>query len=218
MKKIDVLLIHPDRIYHDLLSSFFTAMPKFCLLGQYLSCKDFIDNMGGKQLNPLICVLGLPLVGGEGRSTWLKQEANQIRVLFSKSKILIMGQETEEEVLECIKFGALGYCMRSASLNVFIETLHAMAEGNSLCSPKITAALFSQAAEQASMEVALTSREQEMLQFLNRGCSNKEIAIELNLSVQTIKNHVHNLLQKLKLEGRREAVRFAKEHRLLKVI
>ncbi len=218
MKKIDVLLIHPDRIYHDLLSSFFTTVPKFCLLGNYLSCKDFIDNMGEKKIDPLICVLALPLLGEEGRSMWLKQEANHIRVLFPRSKMLIMGQETEEEVLECIKFGALGYCMRSASLNIFIETLQAMSEGNGLCSPKITAALFSQAAEQASMEVALTSREQEMLQFLNRGCSNKEIALELNLSVQTVKNHVHNLLQKLKLEGRREAVRFAREHRLLKVI
>ncbi len=130
--------------------------------------------------------------------------------------------EVESDILACIETGVAGYLSQDASLKELYRTMHAVAKGEPFCSPKIVGALFTRvAAETQKRErillmdwVNLTRRELEILPLIEEGLSNKEIALRLHIEVRTVKNHIHNILRKLQLEGRREAARFAREHGL----
>jgi DNA-binding NarL/FixJ family response regulator len=67
----------------------------------------------------------------------------------------------------------------------------------------------------ANQQEYLTHREQDIIESIEKGLCNKEIAVRLGIGVSTVKNHVHNILDKLKLQDRRSAVRYVKEHGLI---
>ena len=218
MENIRIVIIHPYCLFNELLASFVGSLPQFCLLGKFPDCNQMINDSEILNIFPDIIILAMPPIDGENQLVQLRQETTQLRVKYPKSKILVLGQASETEVLDSIKCGASGYCLQGASLETLLQTIFAMGRGESLCSPKIAADLFAKIAEQPFLNISLTSREREILQLLDKSLSNKEIASFLNISVQTVKNHIHNLLQKLNLDGRKEAVRFARQFRLLETV
>ncbi len=151
-------------------------------------------------------------------------EARLIRGTFPDAKILMMGlTELESTILACIEAGAAWYLPQEASLEQLLNNIQAVAVGEALCSPKVAGVLVSRIAE-ATRERELrrilglpnlTRRELEIIALIEEGLSNKEIAVRLHIEVQTVKNHIHNILDKLQLNGRREAARYAREQGLL---
>ena len=131
--------------------------------------------------------------------------------------------ELQSDVIGCIEAGAWGYLPQEASLEDLLNNIHAIAAGEALCSPKVAGVLFSRVAmvgrERELRQVLglpnLTRRELEVIELIEEGLSNKEIAVRLDIEVQTVKNHIHNILDKLQLDGRKEAARFARERGLL---
>jgi two-component system nitrate/nitrite response regulator NarL len=113
--------------------------------------------------------------------------------------------------------------LRDASLKDLMDHARAVASGETPCSPKVAALLFSRLRERARElqrlralgPVRLTRRELEIISLIEERLSNKEIACRLKIEVQTVKNHVHNVLEKLEVEGRNAAVRYARERGLL---
>jgi DNA-binding NarL/FixJ family response regulator len=95
--------------------------------------------------------------------------------------------------------------------------------GEAFCSPRIAGLLFSRLAERARERerrqqpgmMHLTRREIEVVALIEKGLSNKEIAVHMRIELQTVKNHVHNILEKLQLGSRREAARYARDQGLL---
>jgi two-component system, NarL family, nitrate/nitrite response regulator NarL len=132
--------------------------------------------------------------------------------------------ETEGHVLACAEAGISGYVPREAALGDLFATIKSVANGEAVCSPRIAASLFRRvaalAAERApdSPQAVLTAREVEIADLINEGLSNKEIAGRLYIQVATVKNHVHNILEKLQVHRRAEAAallrgaRFRREH------
>jgi two-component system nitrate/nitrite response regulator NarL len=126
-----------------------------------------------------------------------------------------------ELVLTCIEAGANGYTLRGASVAELAEVIRQVRQGVASCSPQITARLFARlkAYSAASVtssilnqpEVLLSQRELEILGYIAADYSNQQIADKLVISVCTVKHHVHNILEKLKLRHRWDAVRFAAE-------
>lgn len=104
-----------------------------------------------------------------------------------------------------------------------VRTIEALAKGETLYSPRVVQMLFSRASALAGHNGAsstdyaggLTPRAREIIGLIERGLCNKEIAVHLSIEVQTVKNHVHNILDKLQLQDRREAARYARERGLL---
>ncbi len=217
MGKVGVIAIDQDRIFIELLANFLKAQSQFIFLGNFINLKDMLANECFLDKPPAIIILRIQSNEGKDSLKDLGQSIRQLRILFPESKTLVVGQETEKEVIDCIRFGAAGYCLKSASLETLRQTIEALSLGESLCSSKVAAQLFAQTAEQPFLDIHLTIREREILRLLDKNLSNKEISSYLNISVQTVKNHVHNMLQKLKLDGRKEAVRFAKQNKLLEV-
>jgi DNA-binding NarL/FixJ family response regulator len=123
-------------------------------------------------------------------------------------------QEQKQDVIQCGRAGFTGYVAREASVERLCGTLVEIVAGRLACPPEIAGglmrALFGnepRPVEDHDLGLGLTRRESEVLEMLGRGLSNKEIANELCLSVATVKHHVHNLLDKLKLSRRAQAMR-----------
>jgi DNA-binding NarL/FixJ family response regulator len=152
--------------------------------------------------------------------TWSARER------FPQAQMMILGLKSEDEsVLEFIEAGAAAYLLQSASPAQLIEALRFLRDGQVHSSPRIAAAVVERIAalekERKVIPVPeapdpLTARELEILALMARGLRNKEIAHSLHITVQTVKNHVHNVLEKLRVHRRRDAVRLAYELGLLR--
>jgi two-component system nitrate/nitrite response regulator NarL len=121
--------------------------------------------------------------------------------------------EQRQEVISCGRSGFAGYVSRDASLDALCISLTNIVNGRLECPPEISSSLFralfrrDSPSPQEPADANLTRREGEVLELLGRGLSNKEIGNELCLSVATVKHHVHNVLEKLKLRKRAQAMR-----------
>ena len=154
------------------------------------------------------------------------EAAAQIRADLPSAKILMLTVSDEEEDLyEAIKAGANGYLLKEISVEEVAEAIRAVMQGQSLISPSMASKLLSEfnalvrRAEdrQQFPAPALTNREIEVLRLVAKGMSNREIAEELYISENTVKNHVRNILEKLHLHNRMEAVIYAVKERLLDI-
>jgi DNA-binding NarL/FixJ family response regulator len=152
------------------------------------------------------------------------EAARQIRDVLPSTKILMLTVSDEEDDLyEAIKAGANGYLLKEISVEEVASAIHAVMQGQSLISPSMASkllhefnALARQAAEKEQLPApVLTARELEVLKLVARGMSNKDVADELFISENTVKNHVRNILEKLHLHSRMEAVMYAVRKRLL---
>jgi DNA-binding NarL/FixJ family response regulator len=154
------------------------------------------------------------------------EAARQISMDVPTTKILMLTVSDEEDDLyEAIKAGANGYLLKEISVEEVAEAIRAVVQGQSLISPSMASKLlneFNSLARKAEERQqypapALTSRELEVLKLVARGMSNREIADQLYISENTVKNHVRNILEKLHLHSRMEAVIYAVKERLLDI-
>jgi DNA-binding NarL/FixJ family response regulator len=114
--------------------------------------------------------------------------------------------DVEADVLACAEAGICAYVPQDGTVEDIVATVLRAVSGELVCPPRIAALLFNRigklAAGVATTDTVLTSREQEIADLLAHGLSNKHIARRLGLAHATVKNHVHNVLQKLNLERR----------------
>ena len=142
------------------------------------------------------------------------------------TKILMLTVSDEEDDLyDAIKAGATGYLLKEISIEEVADAIRAVVSGQSLISPSMASKLlteFTNLAKKADEKQAvpsprLTDRELEVLKLVAQGMSNREIASELYISENTVKNHVRNILEKLHLHSRMEAVVYAVREKLLDI-
>jgi DNA-binding NarL/FixJ family response regulator len=132
----------------------------------------------------------------------------------SRIPLIALGiSDTDSEVLACAERGAAGFVTSDASLEELTGTIRRAAEGELVCSPRTAGTLLRRlgtlAAERRSESsgITLTRREQEVAALMREDLSNKEIAMRLRIEVATVKNHVHNVLDKLRVHRRSDAAR-----------
>jgi two-component system nitrate/nitrite response regulator NarL len=124
--------------------------------------------------------------------------------------------ESDDEIIACAESGVLGFVPREGSIGDIEDAVAGVIRGEAVCSPAVSAALlrriavptdtpFDDSHDQYRGSNLLTPREREVLLLIERGLSNKDIARDLGIEVRTVKNHVHNLLEKLQVGRRGEA-------------
>ena len=140
------------------------------------------------------------------------------------AKILMLTVSDEEEDLyEAVKAGATGYLLKEISIEEVANAIRAVVTGQSLISPSMASKLLSEfnslskKAQQQLMVPRLTDRELQVLKLVAQGMSNREVSTELFISENTVKNHVRNILEKLHLHSRMEAVVYAVREKLLDI-
>jgi len=122
-------------------------------------------------------------------------------------------REQQEEVIRCGQAGFLGYITRDVSIEHLCSTLGDVLAGRQACPAEITGGLLRAlfCSREAPVEMAaadcLTRRESDVLRLIAQGCTNKEIARELRISIATVKHHVHHVLEKLQVPRRAQAIR-----------
>lgn len=170
----------------------------------------------GGSLKPDVALVDLQLPDGSG--------VDVIRGLLAAHptmRILVLSASAEQQdVLDAVKAGALGYLVKSAGREEFLEAVRRTAEGDAVFTAGLAGLVLGEyrrlAAAPASTPAApqLTERETEVLRLVAKGLSYKQIAERLVLSHRTVQNHVQNTLGKLQLHNRVELVRYAIEQGL----
>jgi DNA-binding NarL/FixJ family response regulator len=139
----------------------------------------------------------------------------QLRKAAPSLKVIMIGMTGDSEVfLQAVRGGVQGYMLKEASAAEIIAGVRAVANGEAVCPPNLCMALFDHVATQGTplpgfhirQILGLTRREQQLVHMIARGLTNKEISSELNLSENTVKNHVHRMLRKVGANDRLGAV------------
>jgi two-component system NarL family response regulator len=137
--------------------------------------------------------------------------------------IMLTVSDEEADLYDAVKNGASGYLLKDSSIDEVAQAIRVVADGQSLISPSMAIKLLdefkqmSRSDRQQLPTPRLTDRELEVLKLVAQGLNNREIAKRLFISENTVKNHVRNILEKLQLHSRMEAVMYAVREKLLDI-
>jgi len=137
----------------------------------------------------------------------------------STQVIILTSHQGDDELFDAIKAGALSYVLKTAGVDVVVESVRAAARGESLLDPSVAAKVLEEMRRARGRDGVdpLSRREVEVLSELARGRSNKEIARELSIGEETVKTHVSNILSKLHLADRTQAAIYGLQKRLVRL-
>ncbi len=200
---IRVVIATDIRLYREGLADILARRPSIAVVATAASRVETLAAFTRERPDVLLLDMAMP------------ESIETIRALWGSDdevKVLAIGvKEREDDVIACAEAGAVGYVLRDATLDDLVASLNSVAQGEALCSPRVAAKLLRRVGalaasyESGSQASQLTTRELEILELVDRGFSNKEIAKEVFIEVATVKNHVHNILQKLRVHRRAEA-------------
>jgi two-component system nitrate/nitrite response regulator NarL len=182
------------------------------VVGEGATAQDAI-RMATSQM-PDIMLLDVSMPGGG------IEAAREIRRNFAAVKtVMLTVSENEHDVAAAMRIGVNGYILKGSSGPELLQILRAVQNGESYITPALGARLLAQS-KQPVIETyrhpdvaALTHRENQVLQLLSQGLKNKEIACDLKLTEKTVKHYMTELMQKLKVRNRVEAVLIARKRR-----
>ena len=161
----------------------------------------------------------MPKRGGIDACTAIKD------VVPSAKIIMLTISDEEADLYDAIKAGAMGYLLKEISIEEVAAAIRSVNEGQSLISPSMASKLLTEFSSmlkrtderQQVPTPRLTDREMEVLKLVAKGLNNRDIAKQLFISENTVKNHIRNILEKLQLHSRMEAVVYAVREKLLEI-
>jgi two-component system NarL family response regulator len=161
----------------------------------------------------------MPKRGGIDACTAIKDAVPSAKI------IMLTISDEEADLYDAIKAGAMGYLLKEISIEEVASAIRAVHGGQSLISPSMASKLLSEFASMIKRgdertqvpSPRLTDREMEVLRLVAKGLNNRDIAKQLFISENTVKNHIRNILEKLQLHSRMEAVVYAVREKLLEI-
>lgn len=212
------LLVGRNRFFRECLAALLEGGGRVRVWGQADDLDQAIERINGRAPDLALVDLGRPDDAGYRRLRQLTRCGSGIRVV-----VLGLSDE-EDEFLRCIEAGARGYVLQESSLEDLDTALERVLAGEVFCSPRVTFSMFRRLGELAREQrrreqvdaLDLTPRELEVLRLIAEGLTNRQIAQRVCLSIYTVKNHVHNVLEKLGVDHREAAVEVAYHQRWLR--
>lgn len=217
MPRSRILLTDDHDLFREGLAGLINAQPDLEVVGQ---ANDGLEALTlARDLKPDLIVMDIKMPVCDGL-----EATRLIRAEIPDAKILMLTVHDEEEKLfEAIKAGAGGYLLKSTHSADFLNGVHSALAGEAVLPPKLAARLLDEFVRlanrpqpDATVTTDLTPRELEVLQLIAIRASDKEIAVQLNLSLHTVKTHVRNILGKLHAVNRRHAATLATQGGLVK--
>lgn len=179
-----------------------------------------------KKLTPEVVLLDISMPDLDGI-----EATKRLKKILPEAKVLIITVHEDESLLqEAIRAGAAGYIVKRAVESELIDAIRAVRRGDMYIHPTMTRALLRDFPSGNSNNTAepktsglsddppvetLTPREIDVLRLIAKGCTNRQMAEVLSISVRTVEGHRANLMGKLNLQGRVELVRYARDHNML---
>ncbi len=210
---LKILLVDDHALFRSGIRLLLQGEPDFDIVGEAADGLEAVKR--AHQLQPQVVLLDLNLPGLSGLEVLrlIKQDQPDCAVL------MLTVSEDGTELAAALQAGADGYVLKNVDAGYLIDAIRKVVAGESVVSPALVGTLVSQlrSTPRAGIEreaERLTQREREVVQWLARGVSNKEMARQLGLSESTVKIHVQNILKKLGLSSRVQVAVYAVEHGL----
>jgi len=189
------------------------------VVGQASDGSEAVEKAGESLPDVVLMDIRMPRSSGIEACRAMKE------VIPSAKIVMLTISDEEEDLFEAIRAGASGYLLKDLPLDEVADTVRAVHGGRSLINPSMAgklltefATLAKRDAEERAQQVPaprLTEREMQVLKLVARGMNNRDIAKELFISENTVKNHVRNILEKLQIHSRMEAVMVAVREKLI---
>jgi DNA-binding NarL/FixJ family response regulator len=217
--KLRVLIVDDHALFRRGLQMVLEGEPDVEVAGEAADGHEAV--LKAQELMPDVVLMDVRMPGQSGI-----QATREIRDLLPHTQILMLTVSDEEaDLYEAIKAGASGYLLKEIPTEEVPEAIRAVVSGQSRISPSMASKLLNEfvtmtkraEARRMTRVPRLTEREMEVLQAMARGLNNRDIAKELYISENTVKNHVRNILEKLQLHSRMEAVIYAVREKILQI-
>jgi DNA-binding NarL/FixJ family response regulator len=205
MKKIRLIIIEDNRLQREALNIILKKEPDINVVAALGDNDKIFEKI--LELKPHVLLLDLGLT-----KLHSLELVKSIKKEYEDTKVIVMDLvPTQDDILKFVEAGASGFILKDATVPEFIKTIHTVATGEKVLPPILAGSLFSQiidygvkelGADKLVKSVRMTKREREVVALIAEGMANKEIAHKLNLSIYTIKSHVHNILEKMALNTR----------------
>lgn len=204
-KKISKLSIVEDQEeIMNFLVRIFDQAEDFECLGKYRTAEEAIAFLPKSDVDVVIVDIGLP--GKNGIECVKAVKALRPEIQF----IMYTVFDRDDKIFESLKSGANGYLVKSHKEEIILDALRELVAGGAPMSPaiarKVTDFFFSGRNQQFKELELLGKREREVLELLAKGLLYKEIALEMNITIGTVKQHIHSIYQKLHVQNRTEAI------------
>ena len=200
MNNIRVILIDDQQAVHDTVSALMKTVDDMSLVAQGYRGEEAVDLCNLCHPDLLLMDVVLPSISGI-------EATKLVRKRFPKLKVLALSSFREYEYIkEMLDNGATGYLVKDALVDDLINTIRATHQGITTLSPEVTQLILSSPSPDTQQDFGLTAREYEVLQLMAEGRNNGQIAKALDISIATVRFHVVNLLQKMNVETRSEAL------------
>jgi DNA-binding NarL/FixJ family response regulator len=178
----------------------------FHVVGEAADAEEAIETIRRLKPDLVVCDLHMPKGGGIRVAKECGEDTPVVMLTVS---------EAERDLLDAVAAGAVGYLVKSTSSDELRTALYKASQGEPVFSPSLAALVlgeFRRMTKTGGSAQALSDREREVLQYVARGHTYKEIGEQLFIAEKTVENHVRNILGKLHLNRRQELVRYALEH------
>ena len=214
-EKIRVLVADDHALFRRALAAVFADEKDVELIGEASDGEEAIRMASELVPDVVLMDVRMPKVLGIDAARQIKAEQPSTKI------VMLTVSDEEEDLFEAIKAGASGYLLKEVDPSEIAEALRQIHEGHSLLSPAVASKLVSEFAaiskrsDERAMRPTLTDRELEVLRLAADGLTNRQIGRRLQISENTVKNHIRNILEKLHLHSRMEAVLYAVREELI---
>ena len=216
---IRAMIVDDHALFRRGLEMVLDSEPDIELVGQASDGAEAVEKAAESLPDVVLMDIRMPRSSGIEACRAMKEAAPSAKII-----ILTISDE-EEDLFEAIRAGASGYLLKDIPLDEVADAVRAVHGGQSLINPSMAGKLLTEFAtlakrdnEERAQEVPaprLTEREMQVLKLVARGMNNRDIAKELFISENTVKNHVRNILEKLQIHSRMEAVMVAVREKLI---
>jgi len=211
-----VLIVDDHELFRRGLDLVLRAEPDLDVVGEAADGGEAIERAAELQPDVVLMDVRMPGLGGIEATRRIRSAQPATRI------VMLTSSEDEEDLFASVRAGASGYLLKEVSIEEVADAVRAVARGQALITPSMASKLLSEfnilsrrVDEQHGHAPRLTDREIEVLRLVAKGMSNKDIAAELVIAQNTVKNHVRNILEKLQMRSRMEAAMYAVREKLV---
>ena len=216
---IRVLVVDDHALFRRGLEMVLEQEPDIEVVGEASDGTEAVEVATETTPDVVLMDVRMPRRGGIDACTAIKDAVPSTKI------IMLTISDEEADLYDAIKAGAMGYLLKEISIEEVASAIRAVHGGQSLISPSMASKLLNEFASmikrtderQQVPTPRLTDREMEVLRLVAKGLNNRDIAKQLYISENTVKNHIRNILEKLQLHSRMEAVVYAVREKLLEI-
>ncbi|UCC62416.1 MAG: response regulator transcription factor [Anaerolineae bacterium] len=215
MSPLRILLVDDHLLFRKGLVRLLDAQPDFEVVGEARDGLEAVEQ--AQALRPDVVLMDIRMPGCDGLEATrrIKVQMPDVRV------VMLTVSDDDEDLATAVRYGADGYLLKDLLPETLFQQLRGLKSGQAPISRAMTGKLFRQLAQRSRPTVrpaaidVLSARECEVLALVVSGCSNQEIAGELGIARNTVKNHLRNILVKLGVKNRVQAAAYAVSHGLV---